>query len=140
MNIHSAHDPTAKNLCLDLLNEDFPKIVKSLRQQSGQDVYSPALDHGETDAHMQNLNDKNATPMNVSNTSTPSMAAVDPQDLVGHTFLMDECNDRQHFHAMMSDVTWEHTAVQVYGDVILIFINCCGSCSNGLACHNYTHT
>ena len=81
-------DPTAKNLCLDLLNEDFPKIVKSLRQQSGQDVNSPALDHGEMDAHTQNSNDKNATPMNVSNTSTPPMAVVDPQDLVGYTFLM----------------------------------------------------
>ena len=76
-NICSAHDSTAKNLCLDPLNEDFPKIVKSLRQQSGQDVYSPALDHGETDAHTQNLNDKNATTtMNVSDTSTPPMVVA----------------------------------------------------------------
>ena len=50
-NICSAHDPTAKNLHLDPLNEDFPEIDKSLRQQSGQDVDSPASDHGETDAH-----------------------------------------------------------------------------------------
>ena len=28
LNIHSACDPTAKNLCLDPLNEDFPEIVK----------------------------------------------------------------------------------------------------------------
>ena len=37
-NICSAHDPTAKNLCLDLLNENFPKIVKALRQQSGHRI------------------------------------------------------------------------------------------------------
>ena len=47
---------------------------------------------------MQNLHEENASPMNVSNTSTPSMVVVDPQDLVGHTFLMDECNDGQCFH------------------------------------------
>ena len=135
-NICSARDPTAKNLHLDLLNEDFPKIVKSLRQPSGKDVYSPASDHGEMDAHMQNLNDENATPMNVSNTSTPPMAVVDPHDPVGCTFLMDECDDGQCFCVKivkctcnhdatvgncdsvpsMSAATWEHAAVQVYGE------------------------
>ena len=112
-NIHSACDPTAKNLCLDLLNEDFPNIVKSLRQQSGQGVYSPASDHGEMDAHMQNLNDENATPMNVSNTSTPPMAVVDPQDLVGCTFLMDEYDDGQCFRAEIVESIRDHESDQV---------------------------
>ena len=111
-NIHSVHDPTAKNLCLDSLNEDFPKIVKLLRQQSGQDVYSPALDHGETDAHMQNLNNGNATPMNVSNTSTPPMAVVDPQDLVGCTFLIDEHDDGQHFCAKTVKCICDHESAK----------------------------
>ena len=113
LNIHSVHDPTTKNLHLDPLNEDFPDIVKSLRQQPGQDVYSHVLDHGETDAHTQNLHEENASPMNVSNTSTPSMAVVDPQDLVGHTFLMDECNDGQHFFAKIVECIRDHESDQV---------------------------
>ena len=86
---------------------------------------------------MQNSNDKNATPMNVSDTSIPPMAVVYLQDLVGCTFLMDECNDGQCFCAKivkcicnhdatfgncdsvssMSAATWEPAAVQVYGGV-----------------------
>ena len=109
-NICSAHDPTAKNLHLDPLNEDFPEIDKSLRQQSGQDVDSPASDHGETDAHTWNLTKwwKCVTPMNVSNTSTPPMAVVDPQDLVGCTFLMDECDHGQCFHVKIVKCICDH--------------------------------
>ena len=111
-NICSAHDPTAKNLCLDLLIEDFPEIIKLIRQQSGQDVYSPASDHGEMEAHMQNSYERNNSPINVSNTSTPSMAVVDPQDLVGWTFLMVEHNDGQHFQAKIVECIYDHESAK----------------------------
>ena len=111
-NIRSVHDRTAKNLNLDQLNEDFPEIIKSLRQQPGQDVYSPASDHVEMEAHMQNSNEGNDSPINVSNASTPSMAVVDPQDLVGQTFLMDECNDGQHFQAKIVECIRNHESAK----------------------------
>ncbi len=53
-NIRSAADPNARNLRLDLLNDEPPEVIRSLRKAS------PALDHGEnfslhsiepTDAH-----------------------------------------------------------------------------------------
>ena len=88
----------------------FPKLLS----HSGNNVVVKMsillLDHGEMDAHTKNLNDKNATPMNVSNTSTPPMAVVDPQGPVDCTFLMDECNDGQHFHAKIVKCTCNHDA------------------------------
>ena len=62
--------------------------------------------------HMQNSNDKNATPMNVSNTSTPPMAIVDPQDPVGRTFLMDECDDGQCFRAKIVECICNHESAK----------------------------
>jgi hypothetical protein len=40
-NIRSAADPNARNLCLDLLNDKPPEVIRSLRKAS------PASDHGE---------------------------------------------------------------------------------------------
>jgi hypothetical protein len=40
-NLCSARDPNARNLHIDLLNIDPPKVIRSLRKAS------PALDHGE---------------------------------------------------------------------------------------------
>ena len=64
------------------------------------------------DAHTQNSNEENASPINVSNTSTPSMAVVDPQDLVGCTFLMDECDDGQCFHAKIVECIHDHKSAK----------------------------
>ena len=79
-NICSAHDPTSKNLCHDPLNDDPPKIIKSLPHQHTHTSDSPLLDHGETVLLMPDFDDEDSS----------NMAIVDPQDLVGHTFLMDE--------------------------------------------------
>ena len=88
-NVCSACDLASKNLCLDPLNENFPEVITSLQQQPVVvDSDSPSLDHGEQQVPMQHSNDL-ASPM----------AIIDPQDLIGRTFLMDERNDGQHFHA-----------------------------------------
>ena len=86
----------------------------------GQDVYSPAFDHGKMDAHTKSLNEENASPMNVNNVSTPSKAVVNPQDLVGQTFLMDEHDDGQCFHAKVVECIHDHKSAKTshgsYGD------------------------
>ena len=64
------------------------------------------------DAHTQNLNEENASPMNVNNISTPSKAAVDPRDLVGQTFLMDERDDGQCFHAKIVECIHDHKSAK----------------------------
>ena len=50
--------------------------------------------------------------MNVINASTPSMAVVDPQDLVGQIFLMDECDDGQHFQAKIVECIHNHESAK----------------------------
>jgi hypothetical protein len=40
-NLYLARDPNAQNLCIDLLNTDPPKVIRSLQKAS------PGLDHGE---------------------------------------------------------------------------------------------
>ena len=75
-NICLAHDPTSKNLHCDPLNDDPPKIIKSLPHQCTHASDSPLLAHGET----VDFNDEDSS----------NMAIVDPQDLVRCTFLMDE--------------------------------------------------
>ena len=52
------------------------------------------------------------TTATVSNTSTPPMAVADPQDLVGCTFLMDECNDGQPFRAKIVKCIHDHAMSQ----------------------------
>ena len=89
-NVCSACDPASKNLHLDPLNENFLEVITSLWQQPVVDSNSPSLDHGEQQAHMQHSNDL-----------TSPMAIIDPQDLVGCTFLMDTRNDGQRFHAQI---------------------------------------
>ena len=60
-----------------------------------------------------NSHEENASPMNASDTSTPSMAVVDPQDLVGHTFLTDEWDDGQHFCVKIIECICDHESDQV---------------------------
>ena len=86
-NIHLAHDPTLKNLCRDPLNDDPPKIIKSLPHWHTHASDSPLLDHGETVLPTPNFNDEDSS----------NMATVDPQDLVRCMFLMVERDDGQCF-------------------------------------------
>ena len=97
-NICLAHDPKSKNLCQDPLNDDTPKVIKYLPHQVPPNNDCPSSDHGETSLPSPSSNDD----------STSSMAIVDPQDLVGHTFLMDEREDGQRFCARIVEYINEH--------------------------------
>jgi hypothetical protein len=88
-NIHSAADPNARNLRLDLLNDEPPEVIQSLCKAS------PALDHGE-DFSLHSMEPTDEHPYTES-TPDPSerpstgddKVIVNPQDLLGRTFLMD---------------------------------------------------
>jgi hypothetical protein len=81
-NIHLAADPNARNLHLDLLNEEPPEDIQSLHKAS------PASDHGEdfslhsmepTDEHLYT----ESTPDPSERPSTgDNMVIVDPQELL----------------------------------------------------------
>ena len=81
LNIHLAHDPNLKNICLEPLNEESPVVIKSLKK-TFQDLSSTLPDHGETNAPTQNSN---------NNADASTMEII--QDLVGCTFLMDKHAD-----------------------------------------------
>jgi hypothetical protein len=96
-NIHLAADPNARNLHLDPLNDKPPEVIWSLRKAS------PASDHGEdfslhsmepTDEHpyTESTPDPSERPSTVDD-----MVIVDPQELLGRTFLMDTQEDGQRF-------------------------------------------
>jgi hypothetical protein len=89
-NICSAADPNARNLRLDRLNDEPPEVIQSLRKAS------PALDHGEDfSLHSMEPTDENPErPPTGDNT-----VIVDPQELLGCTFLMDTQEDGQRFRA-----------------------------------------
>jgi hypothetical protein len=89
-NIRSAADPNARNLCLDPLNDKPPEVIWSLRKAS------PASDHGEDFS----LHSTEPTDENPECPSTgDDMVIVDPQELLGCTFLMDTQEDGQRFRA-----------------------------------------
>ena len=66
-----------------------PKIIKSLPHWHTHASDSSSLAHGETVLPTPNFDDEDS--------SNSAMAIVDPQDLVGHMFLMDEQDDGQCF-------------------------------------------
>ena len=84
-NIRSALDPKSRNLRMDLLNDDKPitEVIKS-RPNSASDV---APDHGER---------QSAIPI------------VDPNDLVGWTFLMPTREDGQRHRARIVRAIEDH--------------------------------
>jgi hypothetical protein len=84
-NIRSALDPHSRNLRMDLLNDDkaFTPIIKS-RHDAADSVA-----HGETG---------------------PPIPVVDPNDLVGRTFLMDEQEDGQRYRARIVRAIEDHEA------------------------------
>ena len=97
LNIYLARDPTSTNLCCDPVNDDQPKIVKSLPHQHTHASDPPSPAHGETVSPTPNYDEDSS-----------NMAIVDPQDLVRHMFLMDEWDDGHCFHAHIVECINKH--------------------------------
>jgi hypothetical protein len=98
-NIRSAADPNARNLCLDLLNDEPPEVIWSLRKAS------PASDHGEDfSLHSMEPTDENAKRPSTGD----DMVIVDPQELLGRTFLMGTQEDGQRFRACIVECISNH--------------------------------
>jgi hypothetical protein len=81
-NIRSAADPNARNLRLDPLNDKPPEVIWSLRKASP-----------ESPEHPSTGNDT---------------VIVDPQELLGRTFLMDTQEDGQRFRACIVECISDH--------------------------------
>jgi hypothetical protein len=93
-NIRSAADPNARKLCLDLLNDKPPEVIWSLGKAS------PASDHGE---------DFSLHSMEPTDDSTGNdTVIVNPQELLGCTFLMDTQEDGQRFCARIVECISDH--------------------------------
>ena len=111
-NIRSATDPNARNLRIDPLNDEPPMVVRSWRQLSS----SP--DHGENDMLMDNGESPSIAPEHGESIPTTSehatpidtndMVVVDPEDLVGRTFLLDAQEDGQRFRARIVEHIKDH--------------------------------
>ena len=84
-NIRSALDPNSRNLCMDPLNDEahIKPIIKSRHDSASGD----SSDHGE---------------------EACAMPVVDPNDLVGRTFLMPEQEDGQRFRARIVRAIEDH--------------------------------
>jgi hypothetical protein len=98
-NIRSAADPNARNLRLDPLNDEPPEVVWSLCKAS------PASDHGE-DFSLHSIEPTNEDPESPS--TGDDMVVVDPQELLGLTFLMDTQEDGQRLHACIVECISNH--------------------------------
>jgi hypothetical protein len=107
-NICSTADPNARNLRHDPLNDEPPEVIQSLCKASA------AADHGEdfslhsmepTDEHLY----MESTPDPSEHPSTgDDMVIVDPQELLGRTFLMDTQEDSQRFRACIIECISNH--------------------------------
>jgi hypothetical protein len=94
-----AADPHARNLCLDPLNDELPEVIRSLRKASS------ALDHGE-DFSLHSMEPTDENPERPS--TGDNMVIVDPQELLGCTFLMDTQEDGQRFCACIVECISDH--------------------------------
>jgi hypothetical protein len=107
-NIHSVADPNARNLPLHPLNDEPPEVTRSLRKAS------PALDHGEDfSLHSMEPTDEHphteSTPDPSEHPSTgDDTVIVNPQELLGCTFLMDTQEDSQRFRACIVECISDH--------------------------------
>jgi hypothetical protein len=107
-NIRLPADPNARNLHLDPLNDKLPEVIWSLCKAS------PALDHGEDfSLHSMEPTDDHpyteSTPDPSERTSTgDDMVIVDPQELLGRTFLMETQEDGQRFRARIVECISDH--------------------------------
>jgi len=133
--IPSAADPASKNKRIDPLNidADVPHIIKSAIKQGVCDSFSPLLNHGETKANeypeptsevahgehvpvetvdLVETVDPETDPGTPSNAhdATPCMHLIDPQDLVRHTFLLDEQDDGQSYYGKIVECVADHEA------------------------------
>jgi hypothetical protein len=100
-NIRSAADPNARNLRLDPLNDKPPEVIRSLCKAS------PASDHGE-DFSLHSMEPTDENPEHPS--TGDDTVIVDPQELLGHTFLMDTQEDGQRFRAHIIECISDHQA------------------------------
>jgi hypothetical protein len=98
-NIRSAADPHARNLRLDLLNDEPPEVIWSLCKAS------PASDHGE-DFSLHSMEPTDENPECPS--TGDDTVIVDPQELLGRTFLMDTQEDGQRFRACIVECISDH--------------------------------
>jgi uncharacterized protein YoxC len=98
-NIRLAADPNARNLCLDPLNDEPPEVIRSLRKAS------PASDHGE-DSSLHSMEPTDENPEHPS--TGDDTVIVDPQELLGRTFLMDTQEDGQRFCAHIVECISNH--------------------------------
>jgi hypothetical protein len=106
-NIRSAADPNARNLCLDPLNDAPPEVIQSLCKAS------PALDHGE-DFSLHSMEPTDENPERPS--TGDDTVIVDPQELLGCTFLMDTQEDGQRFHACIVECISDHKSIVRHSD------------------------
>jgi hypothetical protein len=98
-NIRSVADPNARNLRLDPLNDKPPEVIQSLRKAS------PASDHGE-DFSLHSMEPTDESPERPS--TGDDMVIVNPQELLGCTFLMDTQEDGQRFRAHIVECISDH--------------------------------
>jgi len=136
--ICTAADPVSKNKRVDPLNidADVPQIIQSAIDQGVCNSFSPLPNHGEesadgyddpspADTHGEQVQvemvdpDDDAVPVETvdpdddeTSCTMPeplsTMHIVDPQDLVGHTFLLDERDDGQRFRAKIVEYVADH--------------------------------
>jgi len=118
------------------IDADAPLIIKSAIEQGIRDSFSPLLNHGETKAdeypestsevgHGEHVLVDEVDPNADSNVDEvkmvdsgdaasdapdpmPRMHIVDLQDLVGHTFLLDEQDDGQLFRVKIVEHITDH--------------------------------
>jgi hypothetical protein len=98
-NIRSAADPNVRNLRLDPLNDEPPEVIWSLRKAS------PASDHGE-DSSLHSMEPTDENPERPS--TGDNTVIVDPQELLGRTFLMNTQEDGQRFRARIVECISDH--------------------------------
>jgi hypothetical protein len=92
-------DPNARNLHLDPPNDEPLEVIWSLRKAS------PASDHGE-DFSLHSMEPTDENPERPS--TGDDMVIVDPQELLGHTFLTDTQEDSQRFCARIIECIFDH--------------------------------
>jgi hypothetical protein len=98
-NIRSVADPNVRNLRLDPLNDKPPEVIWSLRKAS------PASDHGE-DFSLHSMEPTGENPERPS--TGDDTFIVNPQELLGLTFLMDTQEDGQRFRTRIVEYISDH--------------------------------
>jgi hypothetical protein len=106
-NIRLVADPNARNLRLDPLNDQPPEVIQSLRKAS------PVSDHGE-DFSLHSMEPADESPERPS--TGDDTVIVDPQELLGCTFLMDTQEDGQRFRARIVECISDHESNVPHSD------------------------